>query len=56
MQREEFLKRVGNQEEADAQERVPFRPSFVTADRPVRRDHVRDIRRKSPHGSGQPFA
>jgi hypothetical protein len=56
MEREEFLKRVGTQEEAVAQERVPFRPPFATADRPVRGDRVRDIRRKSPHGSGQPFA
>jgi hypothetical protein len=56
MQREEFLKRVGTQEEADTRERVPFRPVFATADRPVRGDQVRDIRRKSSHGSGQPFA
>jgi hypothetical protein len=56
MQREEFLKRVGTREEADTRERGPFRPPFATADRPVRGDRVRDIRRKSPLGPGQPFA
>ena len=55
MQREEFLKRVGTREEADTRERAPFRPPFATADRPVRGDRVRDIRRKYPHGSSQLF-
>jgi hypothetical protein len=56
MQREEYPKRVGTREEADTQKRAPSRPPFATEDRPVREDRVRDIRRKSPHGSGQPFA
>jgi hypothetical protein len=55
MQREEYPKRVGTREEADTQERAPSRPPFAAEDRPVRGDRVRDIRRKYPHGSGQPF-
>lgn len=56
MQREEFPKRVGTREEADTWERIPFRLPFATEVRPVRGDRVRDFRRKSPLGPGQPFA
>ena len=55
MRRKAFLQRVGAQEEVDAREQVHLRPAFATPDDPVSRVGMRDIRRRFPHRSGQPF-
>ena len=55
MRRKAFLQCVGAQEEVDAREQAHLRPEFATPDDPVSRAGMRDIRRRFPHRSGQPF-
>ena len=55
MRRKAFLQRIGARKEVDTREQVHLRPEFSTPDDPVSRAAMRDIRRWSPHRSGQLF-
>ena len=55
MQRKAFLQRVGAQEAVDTREQVHLHPAFATPDDPGGRFGMRDIQRRFPHRSGQPF-
>ena len=56
MRRKAFLQCVGAQEEVDAREQAHLRPEFAIPDDPVSsRVGMRDIRRRFPYRSGQPF-
>jgi hypothetical protein len=55
MRRKAFLQCVDAREEVDTREQVHLRPEFASPDDPVSRSGRRDIQRRFPHRSGQPF-
>jgi hypothetical protein len=50
-----LLQRLGAQEEVGTRKQGRLRPEFATPEDPVSRTGMRDIRRRFPQRSGQPF-